>query len=249
MRHKDDGSPVTAADLEAERAMRRVLREFDSELPIFGEEFGAGEGNDARGPHGSNTRDAAAHKSAHEIERGWVLDPIDGTLSFTRGLPLFGTLVALFENGAPVLGLIDLPALGARFLGVRGGGAWRENAGTRGRTRLQVSRAREFEHAIVAHGDAYAFERFGARAEFDELARTLGIFRGYSDAFGHAMVLDGAVDVMLDANLKLWDIAATQVLVPEAGGRCAHFNRGARGHALLLGSPALVDALCTRLGW
>ncbi len=215
---KSDGSPVTEADRAAERAIRAVLREFDRELAILGEEYGA-EG------------DASA--------RGWIVDPIDGTVAFTRGIPLYGTLIALVDEGAPVLGLIDLPALGERTLGHRGGGVRRNGQPVR------VSQERDPARAIVAHGDPFAFDHFGARAGFERMARELPRLRGYTDAFGHALVVNGSVDAMVDVGINLWDAAATQALIPEAGGRCATLTPGAggRGIGIAFGSPALVERL------
>ena len=214
---KGDGSPVTEADRRAEQAIREVLAGFDPALPILGEEFGG----DAEAPD------------------GWVVDPIDGTLSFSRGIPLFGTLIALLEDGAPVLGLIDLPALDDRTLGWRGGGVRRNG------TAVRVSDATDPGKAIIAHGDPYAFALFGARASYEALARDLPMLRGYTDAFGHAQVLHGGVGAMVDVHLNPWDAATVQVLVPEAGGRCVTFDRREGGHGLglVFGAAALVDAL------
>jgi len=224
---KADGSPVTEADRAAERALREVLRSFDPEIAILGEEYGEEAGAEDAGPG------AAAG-------RRWVVDPIDGTLGFTRGLPLFGTLVALVEDGEPVLGLIDLPALGERLVGWRGGGV-RDASGAP----VRCSQRSELQRAIVAHGDPFAFELFGARPAYEHMAREIGLLRGYTDAFGHAMTVRGAVDAMVDTSLSPWDVAATQCLVREAGGRCVTVDRTAEGRklALVFGSPALVEIL------
>ena len=215
---KRDGSPVTEADRAAERAIREVLRSFDRELAILGEEYGA-EGDGA--------------------QRGWIVDPIDGTISFARGLPLYGTLIALVEDGVPVLGLIDLPSLGERTCGHRGGGVRRNGAPVR------CSGETDLARAIVSHGDPFAFERFGRAEAWARLAASAPMLRGYTDAFGHAQVLGGGVAAMVDVNLSPWDAAATQALVPEAGGRCETLlpGPGGRGIGLVFGSPALVERL------
>lgn len=215
---KRDGSPVTEADRAAERAIRGVLRSFDRELAILGEEYGA-------------DGDASA--------RGWIVDPIDGTISFSRGLPLYGTLIALVDDGLPVLGLIDLPSLGERTSGHRGGGVRRNGVAVR------CSQETDLARAIVSHGDPFAFERFGRRAAWTRLAAEAGLLRGYTDAFGHAQVLGGGVAAMLDVNLNPWDVAATQALVPEAGGRCETIppGPGGSGVGLAFGSPAIVERL------
>jgi histidinol phosphatase-like enzyme (inositol monophosphatase family) len=215
---KRDGSPVTEADRAAERAIRDVLRRFDPGLAILGEEFGA-EG------------DAA--------QRGWIVDPIDGTISFSRGLPLYGTLIALVDEGVPVLGLIDLPSLGERTCGHRGGGVRRNGA------LVRCSEEADLSRAIVSHGDPFAFQLFGRPDAWTRLSAAARILRGYTDAFGHAQVLGGGVAAMVDVHLSPWDAAATQALVPEAGGRCEALapGPGGQGIGLVFGSAALVERL------
>jgi fructose-1,6-bisphosphatase/inositol monophosphatase family enzyme len=169
--------------------------------------------------------------------RYWLLDPIDGTIAFSRGIPLFSTLVALVEDGRPVVGLIDLPTLDERYLGWSGGGCHRNGRPVR------VSSEADLAKAIVSHGDPYTFERFGRRDIFDRMAARIPMLRGYSDAFGHALVLGGGVGAMVDLHLNPWDAAPTQVLVPEAGGRCVELPRHEGALGLVFGSPPLVDAL------
>lgn len=216
---KSDGSPVTEADREAELAIRAALRAAVPEFGVLGEEFGS-------------QRDAPDRPY-------WVVDPIDGTIAFSRGIPLFSTLIALVVEGEPVVGLIDLPALGERYVGWKGGGCRRDGVGVR------VSDESDLTRAIVSHGDPYAFARFGKRAAFERMARELPMLRGYTDAFGHAQVLGGGVGAMVDLDLNPWDAAATQLLVPEAGGRCATLAAGADPEkvGLVFGSPALVEQL------
>lgn len=218
---KADGSPVTEADRAAEQAMRVVLRAFDPDLGILGEEYGQ-EGSPSR---------------------GWVLDPIDGTIGFSRGIALFTTLIALVEDGEPVLGLIDVPALDERYLGFRGAGVRRNGEPVR------VSQETDLARALIATGDPFQFDRFGARAGFLRLAAELPMLRGYTDAFGHSQVLHGGIAAMIDPGIQLWDAAPTQILVPEAGGRCITLDRRAegRGIGLVFGSPALVEPLAAYL--
>jgi len=215
---KADGTPVTEADRAAERAMRAVLRDATPEFGIHGEEFG---------------REGAAGGPA------WLLDPIDGTISFSRGVPLFGTLLALVEDERPILGLIDLSALGERLVGWRGGGVRRNGEPVR------VSQRADFAEALVATGDAVALAEFGERDAWLALARDVPRLRTYTDCFGHALVIGGAVDAMVDLSLHAWDAAATQVLVEEAGGRCVTLRRDERRYplGLVFGSPPLVDRL------
>ena len=218
---KADGSPVTEADRAAEQAIRSVLRAGEPGVALIGEEFGV-EG-DAGG-------------------QAWVIDPIDGTIAFTRGIPLFATLLARLEGGVPVVGLIDLPALGERYVGWKGGGCRRNGVPVR------CSQADDLRHALVSHGDPFCFEIVGEQAAFLRMAAGIPMLRGYTDAFGHARVLDGGVDAMVDLHLNPWDAAATQLLVPEAGGRCETIHYPAPGKlGLVFGAPALVDPLLALL--
>jgi len=213
---KADGSPVTEADKAAERVIREHLRGAFPDHAIIGEEFGT------EGPPDGPC---------------WLIDPIDGTIGFSRGIPLFTTLLALLEAGEPVFGLIDCPALGERYVGWKGGGCRRNGQPTR------VSRETDLRRAIVSHGDPFCFEAFGARRVFERMVAECGLLRGYTDAFGHAMVLGGGVGAMVDLSLNPWDAAATQVLVPEAGGRCVTLHDRDGKIGLVFGSPALVEQL------
>jgi myo-inositol-1(or 4)-monophosphatase len=213
---KRDGSPVTEADREAEQAIRATLREAFPGHRILGEEFGAEGAGD--GPC-------------------WVIDPIDGTIAFSRGIPLFATLIALLDGGEPVLGLIDLPALDERYTAIRGGGCHRNGRPTR------VSDETDLRRAIVSHGDPFCFARHRRSDVFERMAREIPMLRGYTDAFGHALVLGGGVGAMVDLDLNVWDVAATQLLVPEAGGRCETLPAVEGKVGIVFGSPALVEQL------
>jgi histidinol phosphatase-like enzyme (inositol monophosphatase family) len=215
---KPDGSPVTEADRAAERAIREVLAAAFPDHAVVGEELGA-EGGDGDRPT-------------------WVVDPIDGTVAFSRGIPLASTLIALVENGRPVLGLIDLPFLGERYVGHRGGGCRRNGEPVR------CSQADDLRRALVSHGDPFCFRLCGEQKAWERMAHEIPVLRGYTDAFGHAQVLGGGVDVMVDLHLNRWDAAATQVLVPEAGGACTTVEYPEVGRlGLVFGSPPLVERL------
>lgn len=213
---KGDGSPVTEADRGAERVIRSTLRDAFPDHRILGEEYGA-EGA-AAGPC-------------------WVIDPIDGTIAFSRGIPLFSTLIALLDDGEPVLGLIDLPALDERYTAILGGGCHRNGRLTR------VSAESDLNRAIVSHGDPFCFELYHRADVFQRMAREIPLLRGYTDAFGHAMVLGGGVGAMVDLHLNVWDVSATQLLVPEAGGRCETLPEVDGKQGLVFGSPGLVEQL------
>ena len=212
---KADGSPVTEADRAAEEIMRKILREAFPEFGVLGEEFGAEGATDVR----------------------WILDPIDGTIAFSRGIPLYSTIIALVEDGEPVLGLIDLPALDERIIGWKGGGCRLNDRP------VAVSTQHDPKRALISHGDAFCFEQAGKKDAFLRMTADLPLFRGYTDAFGHAQVIAGAVDAMVDMDLNPWDAAATRILIPEAGGRCVTRERPGNKLDLVFGCPALVDSL------
>ena len=213
---KSDGSPVTEADRAAERAIREVLGQAYPDFGILGEEYG--DDRKAGGPT-------------------WVIDPIDGTIAFSRGIPLFSTLIALLDGDEPLVGLIDLPRIGERVVGTRGGGV------RRGDTRVRVSDQKDLGRALVAHGDVWCFDNAGQRPLFERMAREIPMLRGYTDAFGHVQVLTGAADAMVDLDLNLWDAAPTLLLAREAGGDCHVFTQPNGKLGLIFGSPALVEQL------
>jgi histidinol phosphatase-like enzyme (inositol monophosphatase family) len=221
---KADGSPVTEADRAAERVIREVLRGAYPDFGLLGEEYGA---ESVVGP-------PSLERATTPV---WVIDPIDGTIAYSRGLRLYATLIALVEDGQAVLGLIDLPALDERYLGWRGGGCRRNGES------VEVSGESDLQRALISHGDPMCFDRANQRPAFERLAREVPMLRGYTDAFGHAQVLSGGVDAMVDVDLNTWDAAASQILVTEAGGRWSS-RRQANGKIdLVLGSPPLVEQL------
>ena len=238
--HKGDGSPVSEVDKAAEKVIRMMLGGAYPHIDIFGEEEGF---NDTGSPY------------------RWVVDPIDGTLSFISGIPLFGTLIGLEERatGESILGVIHLPALGETYAGGRGiplrcnGGDplainHSDLAAADDRERGATA-ANPFAAAIIAAGDPLQFQNAGCGDDHARLSRH-PLFRGYSDCFGHAMVLRGAVGAMVDPALAPWDLCATSALVRAAGG--AIFTRPSTlaGHTdAILGRPALVEALVDELGW
>lgn len=214
---KYDGSPVTIADREAERAIRRVIGEAFPDDAILGEEFGESEGRS---------------------RRRWIVDPIDGTVAFSRGIPLFTTIIALLVDDEPVVGMIDLPAVGDRVGGYVDGGVYR------GSERVAVTATARLDDALVCHGDLFCFDRAGLRGAWERMAKALPRLRGYTDAFGHLLVLSGAADAMVDCDLNPWDAAATRVLAREAGGVCWMREReDGRKLDLVFGNPNIVGEL------
>ncbi|MDP6409237.1 MAG: inositol monophosphatase family protein [Planctomycetota bacterium] len=224
---KADGTLVTRADTEAEATAREVLQasKLLGEVEILGEEGGLQETG---------------------AEYRWVVDPLDGTLSFVRGIPHFGTLIALVTQGdggdLPLVGVLHLPALGETYGAARGLGAWCDGRPVR------VSGRQTLTGALLAVQDPDRMREGGLGAIHAELLAEIDLLRGYSDCFGHALALRGAVDVVLDAALHPWDLRASQVLVEEAGGRHRTWPSRKNGtENVVLGTPALVDALANRI--
>lgn len=187
---KGDGTPVTAADSAIETALRRAIqREFPADA-ILGEE----EGTTGSSP------------------RRWILDPIDGTKNFLRGIPVFGTLVALEDDGRVVLGAVSAPALGARWWAARGAGAFRD-----GRA-IRVSSVADLSQAEVASGGIDSIRGRGLLDGFLALAGRAARQRGFGDFWGHVLVAQGSIEAMVDPIVAAWDVAALKPIVEEAGG-------------------------------
>jgi len=213
---KADASPVTEADREAEAAIRRVILDAFPDHRIIGEELG----------------------SQGEGELGWLIDPIDGTISFVHRIPLFATLIALCRGDEPVVSVVDFPALGRRLHAVKGQGAWE------GPKRLHVDPSLDPRTSLVCHGNVFQFTDTGRETLFQRLQEELRLFRSYTDAFGHAMVACGSAALMIDPDLQPWDLAAPALLVREAGGvvYTEPELHGRPGSAFVMsGSPAAVD--------
>ncbi|QZH76336.1 MAG: inositol monophosphatase family protein [Erythrobacter sp.] len=224
---KGDSTPVTLADRNAEAAMRRLIEAEASADGIFGEEYGEKQGVSGR---------------------QWVLDPIDGTTAFLAGRPIFGTLIALLEGGFPVLGVIDQPILGERWLGVVGKPTTFN--GQPVRTRL----CPELDHATIATTGPHYFtveqgDRFMALAgQTDHKRMVMG-----GDCYNYATLASGHIDIVAEAGLKLHDYAALVPVVEGAGGvmsdwRGEPLHAGSDGSVLALGDPARLEDVVEVLG-
>jgi histidinol-phosphatase len=189
---KPDLTPVTEADRAVEGELRRLLSEERPDDAVLGEE---------EGPTGAG-------------ERRWIVDPIDGTRNYARGVPVWATLIALEEGGAVRLGVVSAPALGRRWHAERGEGAFA------GEERVGVSSVSRVEDAVLS----FAYEN-----ALPEIAGRAWHVRGLGDFWAHMLVAEGAVDGAVDAvGVSEWDLAAVQVIVEEAGGRFSDFAGNAR---------------------
>lgn len=223
---KADGSPVTIADRKAEQEIRGLLRSAPESrgFAILGEEFGLDEG-DAR--------------------YCWLIDPIDGTSAFARGLPTYGTIIALIdrETDRPLAGAIHLPSTAETYAAARGLGAFCNGQP------IRASDRHDLTAAILSLPDPYQFRSAGLEDGYFKLYPEVEHICGLSSCFAHAMAARGSVDAILEPWLNPWDIKATEVIVEEAGGTCLlrKSKRQPEDGRLsldgLFGSPRLVEQI------
>jgi len=197
---KPDNTPVTDADKATEEALRALLKNHRPDDGIVGEEFG---------------------NNAGSAERYWVIDPIDGTKNFLRGVPTWATLIGLIEKQSDgsevvVVGVVSAPALFRRWHASEGNGAF-VSVNKAAPERINVSQVSEIKDASISYSD---FIGWGERlAPFQELMAAAWRTRGIGDFWSHMLVAEGAVDVAIEPSLALWDMAALDIIVREAGGR------------------------------
>ena len=165
----------------------------------------------------------------------WTVDPIDGTRSFVRGIPLFGTLIGLLDKGEPIGGIMVLPALEETYWAGADLGAYCNGH------QIHVSQAHDLKKSVLGMGDVYAFQEARKEKLFQALVDKTEICRGYTDCFGHSLVLRGALDAMVDPVVSIWDIAPLACLIEEAGGEYFDFNgeRTIRSSSFVTCGPGL----------
>lgn len=221
-RLKADDSFVTDVDLAVERALRAAIRRAFPSHGIFGEEL----------PPVNPVADYQ-----------WILDPIDGTTSFKNGIPFYGTIIGLHYRGQPLVGVIDMPGLDRCYSAGHGLGAWCDGRRLRVRDVAPTGVRRE----VVSAGDRARFVLCGAGGAFDRLLREYPNARGYVDCIAHVFAAEGLVGAAVDYGVKLWDIAATELLIREAGGRYVETFRSRgpepRLYGIICGKPTLVRRL------
>ena len=206
---KQDRSPVTVADREAEQRAVDVLRSAFPDYGILGEEFGERDGAGAR----------------------WIIDPIDGTKSFIRGIPYFATLIALEEDGEITTGAVYAPALDDLLYAQRGFGAFDQHG------KLQVSSIDSVSRSMLVFGGLGMLRSRGYWPAFERLVDHSGRQRAYGDYFGYTFIARGQAEAMVDIDLKPWDLAAVKIIVEEAGGRFTDFS----GRATAFGGTAIAS--------
>jgi histidinol-phosphatase len=192
---KPDLTPVTDADKAAEESLRNVLRRARPRDAVLGEEFG----RDGGGP------------------RCWVIDPIDGTKNYVRGVPVWATLIGLMDGDRVVVGVVSAPALGRRWWAARDNGAWTGRSLTKAAP-CKVSEVSKIEDSSFSYSSLSGWEEKGALQGFLGLSRAVWRTRAFGDFWSHVLVAEGAVDASAEPVVSLWDLAALQVIVEEAGG-------------------------------
>lgn len=217
---KPDNTPVTEADTAVEEAIRRTLSRTRPRDGVLGEEFG----------------------SSGESTRRWIIDPIDGTKNYLRGVPVWATLIALESEGEVVAGVVSAPALGRRWWASKGGGAY-TGRNILNATQLHVSRVSKIEDASLSYSsiDGWVDSRRGQG--FVNLMRECWRTRAYGDFWSYMLVAEGAVDIATEPELEIHDMAALDIIVREAGGRFTNLDGedGVQGPGALATNGPLHD--------
>ena len=189
---KADKTPVTIADKGTEELARKFWAKETPGFGVIGEEFGI---------------------ESPDAEFQWVIDPIDGTKSFIHGVPLFGTLIALYHKNVPIASVIRLPAMKSAVWAVNGGGAFLDGR------EVHASKVSQLSDALVLSGTVNTMEDKGFGEGFTKLRRSARLHRGWGDCYGYYLVAAGRAEIMVDPIVSLWDIAPFPLLMKEAGGK------------------------------
>jgi histidinol-phosphatase len=189
---KTDDSPVTIADREAEKYLRAAISARYPEHAILGEEEGA-----------SGVQDAPWR---------WILDPIDGTKAFIHGVPIYGVMIGIEQEGEPVIGVVNVPALGEIVYAARGLGCWWNGRPCR------VSQTGRLDEGLLLTTCTTRYDDYGKQAPFDRLTSSAKMVRTWGDCYGYLLVATGRAEVMLDPVMNIWDAAALLPILQEAGG-------------------------------
>ena len=224
---KPDLTPVSDADLAVERAVRNLLAQRRPGDAVLGEE----------------------HGSTGDGPRQWVVDPVDGTKNFVRGVPVWATLVALQVEGSVDVGVVSAPALGRRWWAARGLGA-HAGRSQRDAAALRVSAVGSLADASLSFSSLSGWQEQGRLDGLLALTRRCWRTRAYGDFWSHVLVAEGAVDLSCEPEVSLWDLAALQVVVEEAGGRFTDLSGAARpdGGSVVCTNGLLHDEVLALLG-
>ena len=210
---KDDLSPVTIADKNAEELMRKEIMKIFPEHGILGEEFGI------------HNKDA---------EYQWVLDPIDGTKSFIYGSVTFGTLIALIKNGEPLIGVINQPILNEFLIGDNKTASLND-------VKVNVKSNSKLSEAVLLTTDHLNIEKYQNIIKFDELIRKVKLYRNWGDCYGYYLVATGFADIMIDPQMSVWDKMALIPIIKGAGGVISDYqgNDALTGNSIIASTPKI----------
>ncbi|MDO5728142.1 MAG: histidinol-phosphatase [Actinomycetaceae bacterium] len=225
---KADHSPVTDADRSAEETIRKQLSSARSRDSVYGEEMG----------------------TTGRSSRVWVIDPIDGTKNYLRGVPVWATLIGLVEDGNVVAGVVSAPALGRRWWAAQGQGAFTGTSLLRNRP-IRVSQIDSLSEASLSYSSLDGWEQAGRLDEFLDLTRAMWRTRAYGDFWSYMMVAEGTVDAAAEPELEAYDMAALVAIVEEAGGRFTSLlgDRGPWGGNALATNGRIHQEILDRLSW
>ncbi|CAN5497223.1 histidinol-phosphatase [soil metagenome] len=204
---KPDRTQVTDGDTRVEKMIRDRLAQARPQDAILGEEFGGGD------PHAPG--------------RQWIVDPIDGTANFVRGVPIWGCLLSLVIDGVPEVGVVSAPALGRRWWAATGHGAWAEVDGHQAR-RIHVSGIADLAEATLSYNSLKHWDGAGHLDHLIALSRAVGRTRAFGDLWSYMLLAEGAIDIAAEFDVKPWDIAALSPIVREAGGTVTDVDGGDR---------------------
>lgn len=227
---KPDLTPVSEADTAVERAIREMLAEVRPEDAVVGEEYGA-------------TASTAG-------PRRWIVDPIDGTKGYVRGIPVWATLLALQEGDELTVAVVSAPAMRRRWWAARGLGAFTDDGLWDGSRALRVSAISALTDAQVSYGGLEDWQDLGRAEATLELVRSCWRSRNFGDFWAYMLVAEGAIEIALDPVVSLWDLAAPQLIVEEAGGRFSDLGgvRSADGGDAIATNGLLHDAALAIIG-
>lgn len=223
---KDGNYPVTAVDLKIEQEIRTIIKKHYESHGVIGEEFPS---------YGENN------------EYVWVIDPIDGTVAFTTGKPTFSTLIALLKDGQPILGIIDQAILNERFIGVQGHGAWLNGQ------KLQTSNCSTFRMARLNATTPYMFKTEYEKNAFAKLQKEVRVTSFGGDSYAYGLLASGHIDIIMEADLKYYDVASVIPIIEESGGVITDWqgnaiNKDFKGQCLVTANKTLHKLVLEIIG-
>ena len=229
---KPDNTPVTDADQAVERIIRKTIEASRPTDQIFGEEMGS-----------------SSSEPGPQSGRQWIIDPIDGTAGFSRGIPIWGTLIALAMDGKPVVGVVSAPALGQRWWGGKGVCAWTQRSGEKEATALAVSNVQNLSDATFSYNSMVGWLDDGRAQALKSLVQSVWRARAIGDFWAYMLVAEGALDIAGEADLQPYDMAALVPIVEEAGGRFSSLDghEGIWNGTALATNSFLHDEVLTRV--